>query len=504
MTVNIGSILWNRAFLSPDLEACTGDGYRLTYAEVNTRANRFSGLLEERGIRRGDRIALLCKNNEHVISAMFGAAKSGVITVLLNWRLQAAELAFILSDCQASLLVYDATFAATVDRLREQVPISHFIRVGGRGTDPDFDACLDSASDAEPAISGGGDDPVILMYTSGTTGKPKGVTLTHNNCFWASIGLMHTIDWSYRYRFLSVAPLFHIGGMAPIFANVHAGCTSVFMPDFDPAAVWETIAAEKINFLMTVPLMLNYMKMVPGVAEMDLSSLKYIICGGSAVPRSLIESYLEMGIKVQHVYGATEYCGAISFWTHDMDFEKSDSMGKAVFHGAIKIFAPDGKQPLPAGDVGEICLFGPQVFAGYWRNERATREVLGDGFYRTGDLGRMDEQGFVYVVDRLKDMIISGGENIYPAEIEAVINTHPQVAEVAVAGRPDPRWGEIPVAFIVKKPDASLDGREIIDLCKNNLAGFKCVKEVIFTEALPKNSVGKVLKNTLRKQLAQS
>lgn len=504
MQVNFGSILRNRAFLSPDLEACAGKDYRLTYREINARANRFASFLGQKGLSEGDRIALLCKNNEHVITAMFGASKTGVITVLLNWRLQAPELRYILSDCNASLLVYDSAFEATVDSLRKEVPAKTFVCVGGSGSEMNFESSIKDLSPEEPAVKGGGEDPALLMYTSGTTGKPRGATLSHNNVFWASTGLTHTLDWPYLSRFLSVAPLFHIGGMAPIFANIHAGCTTVFMPDFDPSATWQIISEEKISFLMTVPLMLQYMKMVPNIEKMDLSSLKYIICGGSPVPQSLIASFKEIGIKIQHVYGATEYSGAISFWTHDMGFEKSNSMGKPVFHGGVKIFQPGTDMELPPGEVGEICLFGPQVFKGYWNNENATREILTNGFYRSGDLGKKDEDGFLYVVDRLKDMIISGGENIYPAEIEAVIGSHPAVVDVAVTGKPDSKWGEVPVAFVVKKQDTDLDGQDIIDLCKKNLAAYKCVKEVVFTDAIPKNSVGKVLKSILRDRITAS
>lgn len=501
MDFNAGHMFANRAFLTPDLEACTGDGYRFDFRQVNLRLNRFAAFLQTHHITRGDRIAVLCKNNEHAVTALFGAAKIGVITVLLNWRLTAPELSYILNDCAASLLLYDAAFAETVDQLRGRIPARTFLRYGGQGPDPEFEAALQSESDAEPAIVGGGSDPALIMYTSGTTGHPKGAMLTHDNILWASIGLTHSLDWDPKDRYLLTAPLFHIGGLAPFLANVHVGCTTVFMPDFHPVKVWQTIAAEKINFLMTVPLMLQAMNMVPDIDKMDLSSLNHIICGGSPVPQSLILAYHRMGIKVFHVYGATEYAGAITFWTHDIGLEKSDSMGKAVFHGDVRVFKPGTEQELPPGEIGELRLFGPQVFCGYWQNREATEEVLVNGCYRSGDLGKKDESGCVYVLDRLKDMIISGGENIYPAELEAAIQEHPDVAEVAVAGRPDEKWGEIPVAFVVPKPGSGLTEQAVIDHCRGRLASFKCVKEVILVEAIPKNATGKILKKALRDQL---
>ncbi|HOD75712.1 MAG TPA: AMP-binding protein, partial [Syntrophorhabdaceae bacterium] len=252
-------------------------------------------------------------------------------------------------------------------------------------------------------------------------------------------------------------------------------------------------------FMMTVPMMLQFMLLAPNIDKKDLSAIKYFVCGGSAVPESLIKTYGEkLGIRITHVYGITEYSGAVTFWTADMGADKSNSMGKPVFHGDVKICEPGKNRELPAGEVGEICCAGPQVFAGYWNNPNATAEVLKNGLYRSGDMGKKDEAGFLYVVDRLKDMIISGGENVYPAELETVISAVPGVAEVAVVGKPDKKWGEIPVAFVVKKPGAEVMEQEVLESCKGNLASYKCVREVRFIDAIPKNAVGKVLKKTLK------
>lgn len=498
-TINIGKMLATRAFLLPSLEACVGSDYRYTFEDFNRRANRFAAYLQHQGLSWGDRVAILAKNNEHVVTALFGAAKMGIITVLMNWRLQVPELKYILTDCGASLLLYDREFTPVIDQLRGQAEVKTFLPVGGSGDENEFAAVMREMPDLEPSITGGGDDPAVIMYTSGTSGKPKGAVLSHNNLFWASIGLAHTIDWGYRYRFLSVAPLFHIGGLAPIMGNVHSACTTVFMPNFDPVTIWDIVETERITFMMTVPMMLQYMLLAPQLESKNLSAIKYFVCGGSPVPESLIKAYREkLGIQVTHVYGISEYTGAVTFWTADMAPHKSDSMGKPVFHGDVKICEPGNDRELPAGEVGEICCLGPQIFVGYWNNPTATAEVLKNGVYRSGDLGKKDTAGFLYVVDRLKDMIISGGENIYPAELEAVIGSIPGVAEVAVVGKPNPKWGEIPAAFVVKKPGAEVTEQEIIASCKSNLASYKCVREVHFISALPKNAVGKILKKELK------
>ncbi|SHG29268.1 Acyl-CoA synthetase (AMP-forming)/AMP-acid ligase II [Desulfacinum infernum DSM 9756] len=500
MRINIGGLLANRAFLSPDLVACVDDDCRYTFREVNQRANRFAHYLSAMGLCAGDRIAVLSRNREAVTTALFGAAKIGVVTVLLNWRLTAPELDYILGDCGARLLLYESCFGETVSGIRTSGNLEFFVSANGASPDEDFSQVLEKSSTAEPAHLGGGADPAIIMYTSGTTGKPKGAVISHDNVFWASIGLTHTLRWAHKDRYLLVAPLFHIGGLAPIFANVHVGCTTYYMAEFHPGKVWETLVLEKIQFLMTVPLMLQAMLMLPGIEKLDLSTFRHFICGGSPVLRSLIEKYRDLGLRVVQVYGATEYTGAITFWTEDMGLERASTAGKPIFHGAVKAIEPGSGREVPPGEVGELCLYGPQVFSGYWQNPEATRDALLNGAYRSGDLGTVDEEGFVTVVDRLKDMIISGGENIYPAEVEAVLSRMPQVQEVAVVGRPDATWGEVPVAHVVTRPGQSLTKEEVVDFCRKHLAGFKCVKDVVFTESLPKNATGKILKQALRQE----
>lgn len=489
--VNIGGIMTNRAYLTPNAEGYVGRN-RYTFKAMNERVNQFASYLAEKGIKAGERIALICKNNEDFITAFFAAAKLGIITVPINWRLQTKEVEYILSNCDPSLLIYDQEFT----QMCQQLAVKHSISTLEAGGE--FEEAIEQLSSAEPVFQTENDDPILIMYTSGTTGKPKGALITHTNLFSASVGMSHVIDWWFGDRFLSVAPFFHIGGFAPIITNVHTGSTSVLVPDFDPVAAWNIIQEEKITTMMSVPAMLQFMLQTLNKEKHDYSSLHNITCGASPVPEKLIHAYDQLGIQVQQVYGITEYTGAVSFWKKSMDETKADSMGKVVFHGSVKIVDPETRQELSPNEVGEIVCSGPQVFKGYWKNEEATKEVLSHSEYASGDLGKIDEDGFLYVIDRLKDMIISGGENIYSSELETVIGEHSGVAEVAVIGKPDAKWGEIPKAFIVKKPDAQLTEDDIYQWCRENLAAYKCVKEVEFIDQLPRNAVGKILKNVLK------
>ncbi|NLA27711.1 MAG: long-chain fatty acid--CoA ligase [Firmicutes bacterium] len=488
-----------RAYLSPDMEAFVGQDYRHSYSDVNCRVNQFAFFLQEKGVKSGDRLAVLCKNSQYLPTVLFAAAKIGVITIPLNWRLSVAELNYILEDSGTTSLVYDVEFSDSVKEVKKTINLDLTVQVDSNSTENEFEMLISGKQKAEPRLETGNDDPAVIMYTSGTTGKPKGAILTHNNFFWASVNHTRTIDWRYKDRFLSVAPLFHIGGLAPIITCVHQGCTLVYMANFHPVEAFRVFVEEKINNLMSVPQMLIAMLQIPEIDKMDLSSLRSIVCGGSPVPPSLINAYNDYGIKVYDVYGITEYSGAVTFWTQDMGLDKTASVGKTVFHGKIKIANPVTGEELPTGQVGEIVCQGPQVFKGYWNNPEETRNAIRNNWYYSGDLGKKDENGFIYVVDRLKDMIISGGENIYPAELENVISKVPGVAEVGVVGIPDKKWGETPKAYVVRQSGSELSNEDIIKACRDKLASYKCVREVEFIEALPRNAVGKVLKTELRK-----
>jgi O-succinylbenzoate-CoA ligase len=500
MMINIGKILQSQAVLRGEKEAFINNDVRITFAEMNRRANAFAHFLKEKGLGKGDKIALLCKNNEDVIATFFGAAKIGVITVVVNWRLQIQELQYIVNHCDAKLVVYDCEFEKIIGEVKQRLNCKLYL---SRSTSPSLLNILTGTTKHEPDYESNGDEPILMMYTSGTTGKPKGAMLSHNNLQAASIGLTHTIDWWEQDRFLMVAPFFHIGGFAPLVANVHTGATMVLMSDFDPINAWKLIERERITTMMTVPAMLAFLLKTYDYLKPDLSSIRNITCGASAVPPSLILSFRKLGIPIQQVYGITEYSGAVTFWKESMDSEKYMSMGKPVMQGDLRIQHPQTGEILQSGEIGEITVSGPQLFVGYYKNDEAYKAVVqNDGYYRTGDLGYLDPDGFLYVVDRLKDMIISGGENIYSAELELVLSDHPGIAEVAVVGIPNEKWGEVPRAYVVTKPGISLTEQEVIDFCKEKLASYKAIKEVVFAEQLPRNASGKILKYQLKQKVS--
>src|SRR5690625_2821615 len=498
MKMNVGEWLNHRAFMVGEKTGFVGKYSDYTFSEMNQRANRFADYLLKKGVQKGDRIALICKNHEDFVTAFFGSAKIGVITVPINWRLSTHETIYILSHSEAKAVVYDEAFNQDINELKPKTSVEIFICSGDSSTDETFENILNTYSKTEPEIISFDEDTILFMYTSGTTGKPKGAMITHNNLFAASIGLTHTIDWWAEDRFLLVAPFFHIGGFAPLIANVHVGCTTVLLEDFHPIKVWEIIEREKITSMMTVPAMLTVMADTVEKIKPDLSTLRYISCGASPVPPKLIETFRNLEISIKQVYGITEYTGAVSFWKESFDPDKYDSMGKPVMPGSLKSVDVDSQLELPSGEIGEILCKGPQVFKGYWKNEAATTQAFMGDWYKSGDMGKFDEGGFLYVVDRLKDMIISGGENIYSAEVEEILTDNHEVIEAAVVGIPNENWGEIPRAYIVKSENSSLTKEEIMEYCRTHLASFKVPKEVAFVEQLPRNAVGKILKNVLK------
>lgn len=499
MNINIGKLLQNRAVLMGEKEAFVHQSKRWTFQQMNERANGFANYLKKLGLSKGDRIGLLCKNNEDFVAVLMGAAKIGVVTVVLNWRLQVAELQYIIEHSKVKMIVHDVDFKPVVSALQELIPLDYII---SNETEPSLKTMFEGNTD-EPEYSAYNDEVVLIMYTSGTTGKPKGAMISHNNLFAAGMGLSQTIDWWEEDHFLMVAPFFHIGGIAPLITNIMCGSTMVFMEAFEPMAAWQIIKDEKITTMMTVPTMLAYLLKTYELANADVSSIRNITCGASSVPSPLILGFRQLGVPVQQVYGITEYTGAVTMWKEQMNRDKFDSMGKSVMHGEMRIVDGKSGNVLPAGEVGEILLQGPQVFVGYFENSEATHQVLKDGWYYTGDVGYIDSDGYLYVVDRMKDMIISGGENIYSAELELVLSTHANVADVAVIGVPDEKWGEIPRAYIVATQEGSISEEEIIQYCKEKLASYKAVKEVLFVEQLPRNAVGKLLKQQLKQTVTQ-
>jgi O-succinylbenzoate-CoA ligase len=503
---NIGLLLAKRAALSPSLEGLVEveRARRFTFPQLNAGANRAAHLFTGLGVRTGDRVALLLMNGAEYVESFFALAKIGAIVVPLNWRLVPDELAFILRDSGATVLLYGGEFATAVADLQARGPdatsVREWLQAGAGETRApfarSFDALRRGMSDAEPETGAADDDDLYIMYTSGTTGRPKGAVHSHLSALWACLTLAVTADNRYRDRYLNVLPLFHVGALTPLTAAVHRGVTTIMMRAFDPIRLFQAIEQERVTTLLAVPAMLNFMLQVPDLDRYDCTTLRWIMSGAAPVPVALIEAWAKRGIEVHQVYGLTESCGPGCLITPEDAMAKAGSTGKAFVHTEVRVVTEHGEDVRP-GEVGEVIVRGAHVMKRYWNRPEATAETIRAGWLYTGDLATMDADGYVYIVDRKKDLIISGGENIYPAEVENVIVAHPKVREVAVIGQPSPTWGEAPLAVVVKR-DVALTADETLAWCQDKLARFKHPKAVVFVDELPRNPAGKVLKRLLR------
>ncbi len=511
MRNNVGLLLSKRAHLSPALEGVVEveRGRRFTFAALNARANRSAHALAALGVGKGDRVALLLMNGVEYVETFFAIAKLGGIVVPLNWRLVADELAFILQDSGAAVLVFDPELREVVAELHRRGAAATAVRTWIQTGDSadvlsfatGYDALQARASETEPAIGASDDDELYIMYTSGTTGLPKGAVHTHRSVLFSNFTIAMTADVRYRDRYVIVLPLFHVGALTPLTGNVHRGMTTILMRAFDPRRMFETIERERATTLLAVPAMLNFMLQVPDVERYDCASLRWIMSGAAPVPVTLIEAYAKRGIEVHQVYGLTESCGPACLISPEDAIAKAGSTGKAFFHTDVRVVDERGHDVAPGG-VGEVLVRGAHVMQGYWNRPDATADTIRDGWLHTGDLATIDDEGFVYIADRKKDMIISGGENIYPAEIENVVLSCPRVRDVAVIGQASAKWGESPLAIVVKG-DAALTEADVLAHCRGKLARFKQPKAVRFVDEIPRNPAGKILKRILRERFPE-
>ena len=505
---NIGLYLGKRAHLNPNLEAVVdpATSRRFTYREIDQRANRVANAMRSLGIKKGDRVALLLLNGVEYYESFLGLAKIGAVSVPLNWRLVADELAYILKDSGAIALIYGGDFAEVVGEITSRsaaaTDIAHWIELS-EGKDRDlfateYEDFMAAGSPDEPENDAGDDDDLFIMYTSGTTGLPKGALHTHNTMTWAVITASNTADIRFRDRYSIALPMYHVGALEPVLNCIYLGCTVVFLRQFDPKVMWEITETEKITISLAVPAMLNFMLMVPDFQNYNISNLRWILSGASPVPANLIETYKDIGIEIHQVYGLTEAGGPASLIGPDDAMTKIGSAGKAFFHTSIRVVDENGDDVAP-GVPGEVLVSGAHIMKGYWNNPEATAEAIRDGWLYTGDIALQDKDGFITIHDRVKDMIISGGENVYPAELENVIMAHPGVADVAVIGQPSERWGESPIAVVVRK-DYNISEDNILRYCDGKLARFKQPKGAVFVDEIPRNPTGKPLKRILREQ----
>lgn len=502
--IDLGSWIARRAAATPKLPAITFGEHTWTYRQFADRIDRLAAELAAGGMRRGDRVGYAGHNHPDFLVTLFAAARIGAVFVPLNWRLTADELGYILGDAQVHTVVADAERATVIDPVRAQAGLHRVIALTPVPEWEVLDELLAGRAALTDPVFAEPDDVAVIMYTSGTTGHPKGAMLTHSNLFWNNVNALLTFDTSQNDVSLVCAPLFHIGGLnVTTLLTLQKGGRIVLMPIFDPAEALRLIAEHRVTTMFGVPAMFLFMSQCPEFADTDLSSVRSFVCGGAPVPEPLIHCYGQRGIPFAQGYGLTETAPLALVLRTDEVGVKIGAAGNQVLPLSDVRLVDLENQPVPAGARGEICVRGPQVMAGYWRNPEATAAVIDDeGWFHTGDIGQADDEGYVWVIDRVKDMVISGGENVYPAEVEDVLYGHPGIAEVAVLGTPHEKWGEAVTAVVVLRPGATLQLDELREFARDKLAAFKLPIRVEFTDALPRTQSGKVVKYQLRAALS--
>jgi fatty-acyl-CoA synthase len=498
MTINIGSYLTGRAMLNPDKEALVCEDVRLTWAESNARANQLCHAMRRLGIGHGDRVGLLALNEPEYLDLFYGLGKMGAILVPINYRLAGPEMQYILSDSGVKAFVFGPDYIDIVDSFRNDIPAEHFLAL--MDDPPDWALSYRALAEAEPVdepeLDGGDDDVLTILYTSGTTGRPKGAMLTHHNYFISATNLIATLG-DLGQTALLVLPLFHIGGIGTVPLAPQNGTRSVMLKSLDPRRMLELIQEEQVNVFGSVPALLQILKMVPGFEKYDWSSVQKVFVYAAPLPVALLEEYAEAGIEVRNLYGMTESCGSGTVIDGEHSMLKAGSCGLPEFLAEVKLVDDDGVEVGPE-QLGEVVMRAEFVMKGYWNNPEATAQTIRDGWLYTGDIAKRDADGYFYIMDRKKDMIISGGENIYPAEIEDVLMHHPKVADVGVIGMPHEVWGEAVEAVVVVQPGEELTEEELLDWTRGRIGKYKIPKKVVFTNALPRTPTGKILKRVLR------
>ena len=498
----LACLLERRARVSAERPAVTFRGSTATFAEVQDRVRRTARVLQDGGVGKGDRVAYLGLNHPAILDVLFAAANLGAITVPLNYRFAGPELVYALNHSAVRTVFADSAHTAVIDGIRSELTAQRFVRVGegtpveGWEDGDDLVGAADPLPEPTPVAES---DPALVMYTSGTTGRSKGVVLTHANLWWHNIGIILALDIAHDDVSLVCAPMFHIGALnVTTLATWVKGGRLVIHEAFDPGAVLHDLEAEKITTMFGVPVMCEAISALPGFDDADLSALRLIITGGAPVPIGLIRRFQDRGVDLAQGYGLTEASPVAAFLTAENAARKLGSAGRPLLLCDLRVVDAEG-DPVPPGITGEIEVRGPNVTPGYLDNPEATLLAFNRGWLRTGDGGHLDEEGFVFIADRIKDMIISGGENIYPAEVEEALFDHPAIAEIAVIGTPDPRWGEGVCAVVVPKPGASVDLEELREYAGQRIGRYKLPRRLELVDVLPRNATGKVLKTELRK-----
>ncbi|MBN8843738.1 MAG: long-chain fatty acid--CoA ligase [Sphingomonadales bacterium] len=481
---------------TPDRIATVDGARQRTWRETASRVRKIAGALRQSGVAPGDRVALLAFNGDIFVDSLFGGLWAGAIVCPLNTRWTAGEIGYALADCGAELLIVDPAFEAMLPDIRRDAPALRDVIVAGAA----FEDWVAAADEADEHLRHG-DDLAMILYTGGTTGRSKGVMLSHRALMTYALCLAGSGDAAPGACMLHTAPLFHVGAISGFLACLLGGGRHVFLPAFDAEAVMVAIAGQRVTDLFLVPTMLQAVLDHAAFGRYDLSSVEHIYYGAAPMPPALMDRAIAAMPRVGFVqgYGMTETSGSISLLrpADHRDPDRLRSAGRAVMAIEARIVDADDRE-VPCGEIGEIVARGEAVMTGYWNRPDETAEALRGGWMHTGDVGRMDADGYIHVVDRLKDMIITGGENVYSVEVEAVLAGHPAVSQCAVVGLPDPRWGERVHAVVVARPGHAPVADEIIAHLRTKLAAYKCPRSVEFRSAMPLSAAGKILKAELR------
>ncbi len=500
---NLAHTLLRRAELNPERDALEFEGQVWTYEQFSDRVRRAASVLKSNGVCRGDRVAFLGLNQPAFLETVFAANTLGAVFVPLNFRLTAEELGFIINDAGVHTLIADEMLQPVVDSAKAQLCCRQFYTAAHEADGwLNFDSEIACADPIQDLVSVSKDDLCLIMYTSGTTGLPKGAMLTHGNILWNNINSALAFGGSRDDVLLTVAPLFHIGGLNVLtLQNFSTGSKLVLMRAFDPEAVLDAISEKQVTHMFGAPAMFQFMMQHPKFESTNFDSVVSFVCGAAPPPESLLTTYSDRGVAFCQGYGLTETSPFGTFLTPEWAIPKLGSAGQAAMHTYVRIVDEDNK-PVAANERGEICIKGPNVMKGYWNRPEATASAIDDeGWFHSGDVGYLDEDGFLYICDRLKDMVISGGENVYPAEVESVLFKHESIAEVAVIGLSDEKWGEAVTAVAALHEGKTLTLDELRAFAETQLAKYKLPLRLHLVDALPRNPAGKVLKFKLKEEL---
>lgn len=497
--MDLCSLIDRNAAFSPDKTAIAFEGERLSYAAFAARIERTAtALKQELGVGRGDRVAILSLNRPDYLVLLYACARLGAMLVPLNWRLAVAEQLFILADAGAKVLVLEQAFEGVLPELAARTAVVGFDFAPSRGTT--FEGLLARSEGKSRNPHTDLCCPLLIVYTSGTTGRPKGAVLRQEALLWNGVMSQHMHNMTSDDHVLTVLPFFHVGGLnIQTTAALQLGATVTIHARFTPDTALAAIERERPTLTVMVPAIIQAVSEHPAWATTDLSSLKAVATGSTVVPPHLIDRFVARGVPVLQVYGSTETCPIAVYTRLGGDLSRAGSTGLAGLCCEAKVIDQAGRE-VPAGTPGEIAVRGPNVFFEYWGDADATRDALDEGWYRTGDIGLCDSDGYFWVRDRKKNLIISGGENVYPAEVERVLLEHPDISECAVIGRSDPRWEEVPIAYVIPRSGCRLEADELRAHLQTQLARYKVPREIVFVTDLPRTALGKV-QHFLLKQL---